>query len=183
MGIIDKVTSLLPWRGGRQEPPHRADAFALRDDLDRWFERVMGERWGAAALGALRQTPPVDVRETDNELIVTAEVPGLDRDDIELTITPEGLTIRGEKREESEDRRKDGVVAQTRYALCPERAAAPGARRRPGGGACQERRADRPLPEGGRTARRAPHSNRDMIRRRALNGRTALRPGRTAWRR
>ena len=100
-----KVTSLLPWRGGRQEPPHRADALALRDDLDRWFERVMGEPWGAAALGALRQTPSVDIRETDNELIVTAEVPGLDRDDIELTITPEGLTIRGEKREESEDRK------------------------------------------------------------------------------
>jgi HSP20 family protein len=115
MGIIDKVTSLLPWRGGRQEPPHRADALALRDDLDRWFERVMGAPWGAAALGALGETPSVDVRETDNELIVTAEVPGLDRDDIELTITPEGLTIRGEKREESEDRRKDGVVAQSRY--------------------------------------------------------------------
>jgi HSP20 family protein len=115
MGIIDKVTSLLPWRGGRQEPPHRADALALRDDLDRWFERVMGEPWSAAALGALRHTPSVDVRETDKELIVTAEVPGLDRDDIKLTITPEGLTIRGEKREESEDRRKDGVVAQSRY--------------------------------------------------------------------
>ena len=111
MGIIDKVTSLLPWRGGWQEPPHRADAIALRDDLDRWFERVMGE----PALGALRQTPSVDVRETDNELIVTAEVPGLDRDDIALSITPEGLTIRGEKREESEDRRKDRVVAQSRY--------------------------------------------------------------------
>ena len=57
----------------------------------------------------------MDVQETDNELTLTAEVPGLDRDDLKLTITPEGLTIRGEKREESEDRRKDGVVAQSRY--------------------------------------------------------------------
>jgi len=115
MGIIDKVTSLLPWRGGRQEPPHRAAALALRDDLDRWFERVMGEPWSAAALGALRHAPPVDVRETDDELIVTAEVPGLDRDDLKLTITPEGLTIRGEKREEREDQRKDAFVTQSRY--------------------------------------------------------------------
>jgi len=64
----------------------------------------MGEPWGAAALGALRHAPSVDVRETDNELIVTAEVPGLDRDDIKLTITPEGLTIRGEKRSTHEEK-------------------------------------------------------------------------------
>ena len=38
MGIIDKVSALLPWRSQRREPS-RSDVLSLRDGLDRWFER------------------------------------------------------------------------------------------------------------------------------------------------
>ena len=55
------------------------------------------------------------LRETDDEVVVTAEVPGLDSDDIDLAITPEGLLIRGEKEETKEDRRGDWRVAECRY--------------------------------------------------------------------
>jgi HSP20 family protein len=109
MGILDKVSALLPFRQERREgAPGRAEALALRDDLDRWLARLVEDPWNLAAAGAHRWTPAVDVQETSDELVVRAEVPGMDRDDLALTIAPEGLTIRGEKREE-----RDGEV---RYA-------------------------------------------------------------------
>src|SRR6266851_3346272 len=107
MGILDKVTSLLPRRGGgRAQAPRRPDPVSLRDDVDRWLQRLVEEPWGL-----LRSA---DVRETDDAVVVTANVPGLDRDDLMLTITPEALIIRGEKREEREDTKDDMVVAERR---------------------------------------------------------------------
>ena len=115
MGIIDKVGALLPWRRERREYPARAGTLAFRDDLDRWLQRLTEGGSGLPAIGEFGGLPSVDTRETDDELIVTVEVPGLDRDDIDLRITPAGLIIRGEKREEKEDRRKEYRVFETRY--------------------------------------------------------------------
>jgi HSP20 family protein len=66
-------------------------------------------------MSELGWTPSADVHETDDELVVTVEVPGLDRDDLDLMITPEGLTIRGEKREEKEKKRKDYHLVEYHY--------------------------------------------------------------------
>ena len=53
--------------------------------------------------------PPVDIYETANhEVVLKAELPGLKRDDIDLTVENNTLTIRGE-------RRKDETVAEDRY--------------------------------------------------------------------
>jgi HSP20 family protein len=48
-------------------------------------------------------------------VVVTLEVPGLDRDDLDITVTRDGLLIRGEKREEHEDKRRDFYLAERRY--------------------------------------------------------------------
>jgi HSP20 family protein len=102
MGIIDKVTSLLPLRGGRGDRAERStaayDALALRDDLDRWVQRFFDEPWGMGADFPIAPLP--DIRETDREVVITVEVPGLDRNDIDLSLTPDGLVVRGERREE-----------------------------------------------------------------------------------
>ena len=115
MGIIDKVGALLPWRGERQQPPPRADVLALRDGLDRWFERFLEEPWPALARGELGWMPPAELRETEDEIVVTLEIPGLDRDDVKLMLTPQGLTVRGEKLEQREDRRRDSRFVEARY--------------------------------------------------------------------
>jgi len=49
----------------------------------------------------------LDVAETDSEVIVTTEVPGVDAKDIEITLTGDVLTIRGEKKEEKEEKKKN----------------------------------------------------------------------------
>jgi HSP20 family protein len=115
MGIIDKVAAVLPWRSERHESA-RADVLALRRDFDRWLEPFFEDtRRLFPEIADFAWTPSADLRETDRELIVTVEVPGLDRDDLDLSITPQGLTIRGEKREETEARRKDYQVVERRY--------------------------------------------------------------------
>lgn len=114
MGIMDKVGALLPWRGERQAPARPA-GLSLRDDLDRWLQGLLEEPRGFRAMSELSWTPSADVQETDDEVIVTVEVPGLDRDDLDLMTTPEGLTVRGEKREEREDKRKDVYIAECSY--------------------------------------------------------------------
>jgi len=124
MGVIDKVTekvtALMPSRRERRDPhnelpPVSAEVLALRDNLDRWLERFFEEPWGFRALGDFQLMPTSSVHETDREVVVTAEVPGLDKSEIDLTITPGGLVIRGEKREETEDSRKDFYVSERRY--------------------------------------------------------------------
>jgi len=104
MGIMDKVAALVPWRRGRQvEPAPRGDVLLLHDDFDRWLQRIVEEPWGPSAVGNPGWLPSANVHETDNEVVVTVEVPGLTPEDLDLMITPDGLVIRGEKREMREE--------------------------------------------------------------------------------
>ena len=64
-----------------------------------WDDREFGSR----ELGSW--TPAVEVREQDGNLVVHAELPGLNKDDVKVEVTNEGLVIQGErKREHEEDR-------------------------------------------------------------------------------
>jgi HSP20 family protein len=104
MGILDKVTSILPWRWRpREQPAATPDTLALRDDLDRWLQRLFEEPLRLNGIDRLATTSAPTVRETDDELVVSVEVPGFDRGDLDLTLTPEGLAIRGERQAEADD--------------------------------------------------------------------------------
>ncbi len=59
------------------------------------MERFFEEPWGFRALGDFHLVPSPSVHETDTEVIVTAEVPGLDGTDLDVMISPAGLLIRG----------------------------------------------------------------------------------------
>jgi HSP20 family protein len=62
-------------------------------------------------------SPAVEVSETENELTVTAELPGMSRDDVEIDLENNVLTIRGEKSSETEeeDRERKVHVWERRY--------------------------------------------------------------------
>ncbi len=51
--------------------------------------------------------PPVDVSETDDEIVVTSELPGMKKEDIKLSLEDNVLTISGEKKEEREEKEKN----------------------------------------------------------------------------
>ena len=129
MGIIDKVAAVLPWRGERHDPA-RADVLALRNDFDRWLEPFFEEtRHLFPEMTDFAWTPSAGVQETDQELIVTAEVPGLDRDDLDLSITS-GLDDPRRQAGGGRDQAQRLSVRRTPlWELRPDGAAAPRARR------------------------------------------------------
>lgn len=65
------------------------------------------KHWGAA--------PRVDVSETDKSYELTAEIPGMEEQDVEVTLTENMLTINGEKREESEQKEANYHMRERRY--------------------------------------------------------------------
>ena len=67
-------------------------------DLRAWQERL--ER--LAAQHATAWAPPIDVYETDDRYVITAEVPGIARDEVELAVQDNRLTIRGTRSAASE---------------------------------------------------------------------------------
>ncbi|MGK6319064.1 Hsp20/alpha crystallin family protein [Sphingomonas sp. DT-204] len=85
---------------GREPSPF----FTLRRELDRLFDDVV-RGWNLPALGGERGRgwPSLEVNETDNEVRITAELPGMTEKDVELSIEDGVLTIRGERRQEEGD--------------------------------------------------------------------------------
>jgi HSP20 family protein len=116
------VRDLIPWNRGRDVTVRRSEDFSpfvslhremnrLFDDFfrgfdlaplstDRFFDRTMG--W-----------PNVEVSETDNEIKVTAELPGLEEKDVEVELANGVLAIKGEKQSETED--KDRLFSERYY--------------------------------------------------------------------
>ena len=76
------------------------------DQLTNRLGRMFDSDWPTPATGG-EWVPAVDVEETADELVLTAELPGLTRDDVELELENNILTIRGERTEQrsSEERR------------------------------------------------------------------------------
>ena len=66
-----------------------------------------GEIWGKA--------PAVDVAETEKGYEITAELPGMDESNIDVKVADGVLTIKGEKQEEKEEKKKDYYVSERRY--------------------------------------------------------------------
>ena len=80
----------------------RDEMDALFDDFYKGFSMEPFEGHHARSF-----SPNIDVAETDKEIKVIAELPGMDDKDIEVNLNRDSLTIRGEKKEEKEDKGKD----------------------------------------------------------------------------
>jgi HSP20 family protein len=92
---------------------------SLRREMDRLFDDFGTSRWpvpGATRLMAeMPPVPAMDLVEGGGSYEVTVELPGIDMKDIELKVRGDMLTLRGEKREESERKDKDRHVSERRY--------------------------------------------------------------------
>jgi HSP20 family protein len=76
--------------------------FGLHREIDRLFSEFAQ---GVGPNGAQNLIPNIEVSETDKAIEVTAEMPGLERKDVEISIDDDTLTIRGEKKiEENQDK-------------------------------------------------------------------------------
>jgi HSP20 family protein len=99
----------------------RQEVERLFDDFGRGFGwspfrtpmSRMEPLWGRE-LG-LRDAPVVDVAEREKDYEITAELPGMEEKDIEVNLSDDVLTIKGEKKEEKEEKHKDYYLSERRY--------------------------------------------------------------------
>lgn len=100
-------------------------ARSLREQMDRWFEEF-GDRlpWRPWDHSLLRRTasggfgfaaPAVDVSERDDGFELTAELPGVEQKDVEVVVDDDVLIVRGEKKEEREEKHKDYHLSERSY--------------------------------------------------------------------
>jgi HSP20 family protein len=106
------MTTNLP---ARSETDFGREPFAaLRRELDRLFDD-----FGAGALpswnGNGQFLPEADYAETDKDIVVTAELPGVDEKDVEVTLNDDVLTIRGEKRSQRDEKNERYQLAERSY--------------------------------------------------------------------
>lgn len=100
--------TLIRWNPSRRSN----DLVALQDEMNRIFEGV----FAATAPGATqRLAPPVDVVETPEAYVLRADLPGMTQKDVKVSLSGDVLTLRGERRHESET--KQGNVHRTERAF------------------------------------------------------------------
>ena len=87
----------------------------LRREMERLFDSFGRDYRWPAPMGHGAMAPSIDVSETDNELKVEAELPGVDEKDVEVTISENLLTIKGEKKAEKEEKKKDFHLVERSY--------------------------------------------------------------------
>jgi HSP20 family protein len=106
--------SLIPV-GRERAGVARRDAnpfLSLQQEVERLFDDFAR---GFPAFGPTSLTPSMDVTETDKEIELTAELPGLEEKDVQINLADNVLTIRGEKKAEKEEKDKNYHLVERSY--------------------------------------------------------------------
>ncbi|MBC7260093.1 MAG: Hsp20/alpha crystallin family protein [Chloroflexi bacterium] len=88
---------------------------SLREAMDRLFEESFVRPFGPLFRAEGVSTLAIDMYETDNDVVVKASVPGVKAKDLDITVTGNMLTIKGEVKEESEGKKGDYHYRERRY--------------------------------------------------------------------
>ncbi len=99
--------AIIRWR-----PLGEIDSF--RREMDRMFDNFFG-RETEVSESSLTWYPSVDIKETKDDFVLTAEVPGMSKDDIKINISENTLTIKGEKKEEKKEEDHNFHRVERRY--------------------------------------------------------------------
>jgi HSP20 family protein len=107
---------------------HAADPFlAMQYDASQWFDDMFRQTFGFRGLPAgyrpfgqfspagLFGMPPAEMKETKDAHLLAVELPGLTRDDVELTVDGDMLVVSGHKLEESDDASASYRMSERRY--------------------------------------------------------------------
>lgn len=116
-----QVKDLIPW-GRRKETAPSSNSNHPVATLQRDIGRVFDDFWAnfdrpfSLMNGVFGGAwPTADVSETDKAVEVVVELPGMDEKDIDVTVTDDMLTIRGEKKSETEKNEKGYFVSERKF--------------------------------------------------------------------
>jgi len=124
------LREIVPWKWGglrhlesedRPFAAMRRQMESIHQEMDRLFEEMAGERANQPLLPQLwgRESiiPEIDETEDDKAFHVSIELPGMDEKDVDITLSGRLLTIRGEKKQEEEQKEKDYYRKERSYGL------------------------------------------------------------------
>ncbi|MDY6904496.1 MAG: Hsp20/alpha crystallin family protein [Thermodesulfobacteriota bacterium] len=114
------MNSIIPWRRKSKEAAGN-DSLQQQEFFDRFFREPFGSLMEGSFFPATRELfagttalwPDIDVSERRNDITVEVEIPGMDKKDIQLYLDGRVLTIKGEKVQDSESRKR-GVFRKER---------------------------------------------------------------------
>lgn len=118
-----QIKDLIPWGRDKDEVSRKGEdndnpLMSLQRDVNRvfdnfWgrFDRPFGGSSGFLSVG----NPRTDVSESDEEIEISVELPGMDDKDIEVSLTQDVLTIKGEKKAEKEEEKKGYYLSERSY--------------------------------------------------------------------
>jgi HSP20 family protein len=105
------IRDLIPWSRNQELAPARESFdpfFTLHREMNRLFDDIWrgfgtSARFGSPLMEGRFGWPRIELNETDKELTVSAELPGLTEKDVQVEIANGVLTLRGEKKSERSD--------------------------------------------------------------------------------
>ena len=99
--------SLIRWNPTHDVDRWPTDFFGIQREINRVFDNFF--RGGSQAdenFMTSYWTPAVDIAEEENEFVVKMELPGVNKDDVKISLESNILTIKGEKKQEKEEKNK-----------------------------------------------------------------------------
>jgi HSP20 family protein len=116
------LKNLVPWHRG--EVGRRSDPFmSLQKEMNNLFENFFTREEPMWPKGGF--LPDVDLTETDKEVRISADVPGVEEKDLDVSLRDDTLIIKGEKKEEKEEKSGGRYYAERSYGAFERRIALP----------------------------------------------------------
>ena len=109
------LKSLIPVGRDRSPTGSMSPFMSLQREIDRLFDDFTRGFPTLSGNGASALVPSMDVTETDKEIEITAELPGLEEKDVQVNVADNLLTIRGEKKAEKEQKDKNFRLVERSY--------------------------------------------------------------------
>lgn len=121
---------LIPWKQRHRYGVSHHPLTLFRGEMDDLFERFFGGPWGRSlfelAPGDLDWTPHADLAESDSDFTLRLELPAVKPEDVDIQLSGNVLTVRGEKTEETEDKEKNYHSKERRFGSFMRRIQLPG---------------------------------------------------------
>jgi len=118
--------NIIPFRKrSEREPEHSLTT--LQDEFNRLFNDFFNRTMDVTPWLGLERRPflRLDVAETDDAVVVTAEVPGIDPKEVDISLRENVLSIKGEKKHEKEEKGKDYQRIERAYGTFSRRVTLP----------------------------------------------------------
>jgi HSP20 family protein len=111
-----ETKAVAPWRPLSEMTRWQREMERMFDDFfGRRWEPFRVARWLPSGVGVSPPSVELDVYEEKEEIVAKAEVPGLEKEDIEVSIADSTLTIKGEKKKEEEVKEEDYYRLELSY--------------------------------------------------------------------